>query len=136
MELIETELRNEREENIIAEEEETSRRLEKMSRLKRAWQLKMEAGKYQRMIAIMEQMSVGDMEMEVDWIKSKIIEMMEMEYQVDVETKKWLVDRDGDQVMPQVEVRKAIEEEYMEGSVCMPSVGPEVHTPLLNAKLL
>ena len=84
---------------------------------------------------MMEEMSVGDMEMEVGWIESRITEMMEVVDQMQDEIRDWLVDRDGDQVMPQVEVTKNIEEDYMEVSVCMPRVAPEVHTPFLGAKL-
>ena len=65
MESVEAELRIKREErecilSIIAEDEEQSKRMEKMSRLKRAWQLKMNSKRYQRMVQIMEEMSVWD----------------------------------------------------------------------------
>ena len=82
--------------------------MEKMSKLKRAWHLKMNAKRYQRMVQMMEGMSVRDMEMDVDWIKSRIIEMMEVEDQMQDEIREWLVDRDGEQVKPQVEVTKNI----------------------------
>ena len=77
----------------------------------------MNSKRYQRMVQIMEEMSVGDMEMEVGWIESRITEMMEVEDQKQDEIGEWVVDRDGDQVMPKVVVTKNIKEEYMEVSV-------------------
>ena len=55
--------------------------------------------------------------MEVGWIESRITEMMEVEVQKQDEIREWVVDRDGDQVMPKVVVTKNIKEEYMEVSV-------------------
>ena len=46
--------------------------------------------------------------MEVGWIESRITEMMEVEDQKQDEIGEWVVDRDGDQVMPQLEVTKNI----------------------------
>ena len=81
MTAIETNLRMEREErecflSILAEEEARSKRIEKMERLKKAWQLKVKAVRYQSMVLMMEGMSLQEMEMEMDWIESSIIERM------------------------------------------------------------
>ena len=52
----------------------------------------------------MEGMTVEDIKMEMEWIESRITEMMEVEDQTRTDVKEWLEDRDGDQVMPQVKV--------------------------------
>ena len=114
MEKVETELRMIREERecvrmIMMEEEAQSRRMEKVDRLKKAWLLKMNARKYQRMVIMMEGMTVEDIEMDMEWIESRIIEMMEVEDQTDDSTGVWLEDKDGDQVMPEVEVKDTMD---------------------------
>ena len=72
MEKVETELRMIREERecvrmIMMEEEAQSRRMEKVDRLKKTWLLKMNARKYQRMVIMMEGMTVEDIEMDMEW---------------------------------------------------------------------
>ena len=74
MEEVEADLRMIREERecilmLVKEEQAQTRRLEKVDRLKRAWQLKMNAKKYQRMIILMEGMKLEDIEMEMEWIE-------------------------------------------------------------------
>jgi hypothetical protein len=118
MERVEADLGMDREEGecvrqIFAEEELQSKRMEKVDRLKRAWQLKMNARRFQRMVTMMVGLTVDYMGMEMEWIETKITEMMEVEDQVKVETKEWLEDRDGDMVMHQVEVTEIKMEEYM-----------------------
>ena len=86
MERVEADLRMDREERecvskILAEEEMQSKRMEKVDRLKRAWQLKVNAQKYQRMVTMIEGITVDDMRMEMEWIETKITEMMEVEDQ-------------------------------------------------------
>ena len=81
MNKVEARLRDQREDRetvmvILAEEEARSRRIEKTERLQKAWKLKIEQRKYQRMIAMMKELSVTDMEMV--FIESKVLEMMEL----------------------------------------------------------
>ena len=69
MEKVEAELRMIREERecvrmIMMEEEAQSRKMEKIDRLKKAWLLKMNARKYQRMVIMMEEKTVEDMAMD------------------------------------------------------------------------
>ena len=73
MERIESELRMEREERecvsaMLEEERYLAKRLEKKERLQRAWRLGMEAKRYVRMVRMLEELSVCDMEMEVESI--------------------------------------------------------------------
>ena len=73
MERIESELRMKREERecvsaMLEEERCLARRLEKKERLQRAWRLGMEAKRYVRMVRMLEELSVCDMEMEVESI--------------------------------------------------------------------
>ena len=68
MEKVEAELKMIREERecvrmIMMEEKAQSRRMEKVDRLKKAWLLKMNARKFQRMGIMMEGMTVEDIEM-------------------------------------------------------------------------
>ena len=58
----------------------------------------------------LEELSVCFMEMEVDSIEIRIYEMMELEDWAGEDDKEWIVDRDGDQVMPQVELKIVTEE--------------------------
>jgi hypothetical protein len=88
LEKAETELRMSREERecvriIMMEEEAQSRKMEKIDRLKKAWLLKMNAMKYQRMVIMMEEMTVEDMAMDMEWIESKIMDMMDVKDQTD-----------------------------------------------------
>ena len=81
MNKVEAKLRDQTEERetvmiILAEEEARSWRIEKTERLQKAWKLKMEERKYQRMIAMMKELSVTDMEMV--FIESKVLKMMEL----------------------------------------------------------
>ena len=52
----------------IAEDAARTRRMEKSERLKKAWKLSMEHRKCQKMIMMMETLSMLEMEMEMDWI--------------------------------------------------------------------
>ena len=106
MNKVEARLRDQREDRetvmvILAEEEARSWRIEKTERLQKAWKLKMEERKYQRMIAMMKELSVTDMEMEMDFIESKVLEMMELEDQDGDEVKVGGECKNGDQIMPQ-----------------------------------
>ena len=70
MEKVEAELKMIREERecvrmIMMEEKAQSRRMEKVDRLKKAWLLKMNT-KYQRMVIMMEGMTVEDIEMDME----------------------------------------------------------------------
>jgi hypothetical protein len=51
--------------------------MEKTERLKRAWKLTMEQRKCQRMIEMMETLSVLKLDMEMEWIETKILEKMD-----------------------------------------------------------
>ena len=77
MEHVESVLRMEREEReciaaMLEEERCLANRLRKKERLQRAWRLGVEAKKYARMISILEELSVDDMEMEVEAIEIRI----------------------------------------------------------------
>ena len=64
-----------------------------------------EAKKYARMNSMLEELSVDDMEMEVEDIEIRINEMMEIDDLAEEDDDDWLVDIDGDQVMPQDEIK-------------------------------
>ena len=83
----------------IAEDAARTRRMEKMERLKKAWKLTMEHRKCQKMIMMMETLSV--LEMEMEWIETKVLEMMECDEQDDRDVQIGVEDEDGDQVMPE-----------------------------------
>ena len=106
--------------------------MEKVYRLRRARQLKMNDKKYQKMVILMEGMMVEDINMEIEWIESKITEMMEVEDQTRDNAEEWLEDRRIGQVMPEVKVTDTMEEEYMQISGEVPVIGPGAHTPVLS----
>ena len=54
---------------MLEEETYLAKRLEKKERLQRAWRFGMEAKRYARMVRILEELSVDDMEIEVDSIE-------------------------------------------------------------------
>ena len=94
MEQVESELRMEREEReciaaMLEEERCLENRLREKERLQRAWRLGVEAKKYARMISMLEELSVDDMEMEVEDIEIMINEMMETEDCAKVMGKVW-----------------------------------------------
>ena len=70
-----------------------------MERLKKACKLTMEHRKCQKMIMMMETLSV--LEMEMEWIETKVLEMMECDEQDDRDVQIGVEDEDGDQVMPE-----------------------------------
>ena len=75
----------------------------------------MEAKKFARMTRMLEELSVDDMEMEVESIEMIIYEMMDIEDWAEEDDIDWQNDRDGDQVMPQVGFKMMEEEmEVME----------------------
>ena len=77
----------------------------------------MEAKKFARMTRMLEELSVDDMEMEVESIEMIIYEMMDIEDWADKDDVDWQEDRDGDQVMPQVGFKMMAEEmEVMEAT--------------------
>ena len=98
---------------IIAEDAAWNRRMEKTDRLKKAWKLSMEHKKCQRMIMMMETLSMLEMEMEMDWIETKILQMMESDDLDDGDVQVGVEDRDGDQVIPQEESLTQMEEECL-----------------------
>ena len=144
MNKVEANLRDQREEMeaalvILAEKDAILRRIEKTDRLQKAWRLKMDYRKCQRMISMMEELSVTDLEMEMDWIESKVLEMMELEDQDEDYVSLGEKDKDGDQVMPQEEPQTGLEEGYslseMDFTVCVTEVGEEAHTPVPGSNL-
>ena len=77
MERVESQLRGLREDDealvqSIAEDAARTRRMEKTERRKKAWKLTMEHRKCQKMIMMMETLSVLEMEMEMEWIETKV----------------------------------------------------------------
>ena len=67
------------------------------------------------------------MEMEVKSIEIRINEMMEIEDWAGEDDDEWVVDRYGDQVMPQAELMMVTEEEGdMEANVCMDVTGLDI----------
>ena len=78
----------------IAEDAAMTRRMEKTERLKKAWKLSMEHRKCQKMIMMMETLSMLEMKMEMDWIETKILEMMECDDLDDMDVQVGVEDRD------------------------------------------
>ena len=116
LEMLENALRTEREERecvsaMLEEERCLAKRLEKKERLQRALRLGMEAKRYARMIRMLEELSVDDMEMEMESIEMIVNEMMEIEDWAGEDDSDWQKDKDGDQIMPQVEIMMVREEE-------------------------
>jgi hypothetical protein len=79
MERIETQLREDEEMLVQAKSEDAAmtKRMEKQDRLKKAWKLTLEQRKFQRMMEMMETLSVLELDMEMEWIETKILEMMD-----------------------------------------------------------
>ena len=73
--------------------------MEKSERLKKAWKLSMEHRKCQKMIMMMETLSMLEMKMEMDWIETKVLEMMECAEHDDRDVQIGVEDEDGDQIM-------------------------------------
>jgi hypothetical protein len=138
LEMLENALKMEREciSAMLEEERCLAKRLEKKERLQRAWRLGMEAKRYARMIRMLEELSVDDMEMEVESIEMIVNKMMEIEDWAGEDDTDWQEDIDGDQVMTQVKVVMVTEEEGdMEVSGWVDVNGQEAHTPLPRTKI-
>ena len=100
---------------VIEEERCLEVRLKKKERIQKAWRLSMEAKKFVRMTRMLEELTMEDMDMELDSIEMIVHEMMEIEDWAEVDD--WQEDRDGDQVMPQVEFKMMTEDmEVMEAT--------------------
>jgi hypothetical protein len=104
IEKVETQLRGLREDEetllqAISEDAARTKRMEKTERLKRAWKLTMEHRKCQMMIQMMGTLSVLELDMEMEWIETKVLELMDCEVEESVEV--GLKDEDGDQIMPE-----------------------------------
>jgi hypothetical protein len=84
---------------ILDEERCLAVRLRKKVRIQRAWRLSMKAKKLARMTRMLEELSMEDMEMEVESIEMIVIEDWAEEDDID-----WQEDEDGEQVMPEVKV--------------------------------
>ena len=63
----------------------------------------MEHRKCQKMMEMMETLSVIELDMEMEWIESKILEMMECDVGDGQDAQDELEDEDGDQIMPEVD---------------------------------
>ena len=74
----------------------------------------MEAKKFARMTKMLEELSVEDMEMEVESIEMIVKEMMEIEDWAEEDDIDRQEDVDGDQLMPEVKVTDAIEDMGMD----------------------
>ena len=80
----------------------------------------MEAKKFARKTRMLEELTVDDMEMEVESIEMIIYEMMDIEDWAEEDDVDWHEDKDGDQVMPQVGFKMIAEEmEVMEATEAM-----------------
>jgi hypothetical protein len=106
---IEDALRFEREERewtaaMLEEERCLALRLKKKKRIQKAWRLSMEANKLARMTKMLEELSVEDMEMEVESIEMLVNEMIDIEDWAEEDDIDWQEDGDGDQVMPELKV--------------------------------
>ena len=100
---------------VLEEERCLAVRLKKKERLQKAWRLSMETKKFVRMTRMLGELTVEDMDMEIESIEMIIYEMMDIEDWAEEDD--WQEDRDGDQVMPQVEFKMMTEDmEVMEAT--------------------
>ena len=81
---LEDALRMEREDRectaaMVEEDRCLALRLKKKDRIKEAWRLSMEAKKFERMTRMLEELTIDDMEMEVESIEMIIYEMLDIE---------------------------------------------------------
>jgi hypothetical protein len=89
-------------------------RLKKKEGIQKARRLSMEAKKLARMTRMLEELSMEDMEMEVESIEIMVNEMIDIEDWAEEDDIDWQEDVDGDQVMPEVRVMDAMEDRGMD----------------------